>query len=222
MECSFESCLGENLFQKSGLLKDNVYLKICFDVFGDVSSRTSLAEQPYLCHVFWNLPLTLIVVKSKLATANLCALLKLAFCMWTTPCGAIPKRNQITLTDLFLDCAQLVEGPPDLNSNIFKKQLKTKTFSPAPDQLLTLTYYILFCSILFYFILFKKTNYVYCARLTETCSFDGLIASIILLICKSLWIKASAKWLNVNVRFDLGKSNRQSMVSLIYYLFKSK
>ncbi len=48
MECSFESCLGENLLQKSGLLKDNVYLKICFDVFGDVSSRTSLAEQPYL------------------------------------------------------------------------------------------------------------------------------------------------------------------------------
>ncbi len=35
----------------------------------------------------------------------------------TTPCGAIPKRYQITLTDLFLDCAQLVEWPPDLNSN---------------------------------------------------------------------------------------------------------
>ncbi len=33
---------------------------------------------------------------------------------------------------------------------------------------------------------------VYC------CSFDGLIASIILLICMSLWIKVSAKWLNVN------------------------
>ncbi len=34
---------------------------------------------------------------------------------------------------------------------------------------------------------------VYC------CSLDGLIASIVLLICTSLWIKASAKWLNVNV-----------------------
>ncbi len=74
MESSLESCLGENLLQKSGLLKDNVYLKICFDVFGDVSSRTSLAEQPYPGQVFWNLPLTLIVVKPKLASANFCAL----------------------------------------------------------------------------------------------------------------------------------------------------
>ncbi len=32
---------------------------------------------------------------------------------------------------------------------------------------------------------------VYC------CSLDGLIASIVLLICTSLWIKASAKCLNV-------------------------
>ncbi len=31
------------------------------------------------------------------------------------------------------------------------------------------------------------------------CSLDGLIASIVLLICTSLWIKASAKLLNVNV-----------------------
>ncbi len=53
----------------------------------------------------------------KLASSNLCALQKLAFCKWMTPCGAIPKRYQITLTDLFLDCAQLVEWPPDLNSN---------------------------------------------------------------------------------------------------------
>ncbi len=51
----------------------------------------------------------------KLASSNLCALQKLAFCKWTTPCGAIPKRYQITLTDLFLDCAQLVEWPPDLS-----------------------------------------------------------------------------------------------------------
>ncbi len=36
---------------------------------------------------------------------------------------------------------------------------------------------------------------VYC------CSLDGLIASIVLLICTSLWIKASAKWLNVNVNW---------------------
>ncbi len=34
---------------------------------------------------------------------------------------------------------------------------------------------------------------VYC------CSLDGLIASIVLLICTSLWIKASTKWLNVNL-----------------------
>ncbi len=34
---------------------------------------------------------------------------------------------------------------------------------------------------------------VYC------CSLDGLIASIILLLCMSLWRKASAKLLNVNV-----------------------
>ncbi len=38
---------------------------------------------------------------------------------------------------------------------------------------------------------------VYC------CSLDGLIASIVLLICTSLWIKASAKWLNVNVAESL-------------------
>ncbi len=47
----------------------------------------------------------------KLANTNLYALQKLAFCKWTTPCGAIPNRYQITLT------AQLVEWPPDLNLN---------------------------------------------------------------------------------------------------------
>ncbi len=52
----------------------------------------------------------------KLASANVGALQKLAFCKWMTPCGAIPKRYKITLTDLFLDCAQLVEWPLDLNS----------------------------------------------------------------------------------------------------------
>ncbi len=73
---------------------------------------------------------------------------KLAFCKWTTSCGAIPKRYQITLTDLYLDCAQLVEWPPDLNSNSwvfshFQKTSKDTSFSPAPDQLiLTLTYSI--------------------------------------------------------------------------------
>ncbi len=67
---------------------------------------------------------------------------------WTTPCVAIPKRYQITLTDLFLDCAQLVEWPSDLNSNSwvfshFQKTSKKTSFSPAPDQLiLTLTYSI--------------------------------------------------------------------------------
>ncbi len=74
----------------------------------------------------------------KLASSNLCALQKLAFCKWTTSCGAIPKRYQITLTDLYLDCAQLVEWPPNLNSNSwvfshFKKTSKDTSFSPAPD-----------------------------------------------------------------------------------------
>ncbi len=76
----------------------------------------------------------------KLASANLCALQKLALCKWTMPCGAVPKRYQITLNELFLDCAQLVEWPPDINSNSgvfshFQKPLKT-SFSPAPDQLI--------------------------------------------------------------------------------------
>ncbi len=52
----------------------------------------------------------------KLASANVGALQKLASCKWMTPCGAIPKRYKITLTDLFLDCAQLLEWPLDLNS----------------------------------------------------------------------------------------------------------
>ncbi len=52
----------------------------------------------------------------KLASANVGALQKLAFCKWMTPCGAIPKRYKITLMDLFLDCAQLVEWPLDLSS----------------------------------------------------------------------------------------------------------
>ncbi len=74
----------------------------------------------------------------KLASSNLCALQKLAFCKWTTSCGAIPKRYQITLTDLYLDCAQLVEWPPNLNSNSwvfshFQKTSKDTSFSPAPD-----------------------------------------------------------------------------------------
>ncbi len=74
----------------------------------------------------------------KLASSNLCALQKLAFCKWTTSCGAIPKRYQITLTDLYLDCAQLVERPPNLNSNSwvfshFQKTSKDTSFSPAPD-----------------------------------------------------------------------------------------
>ncbi len=44
----------------------------------------------------------------------------------------------------------------------------------------------------------KKQPNVYCVRLTETIIVVllVLIASIVI-ICKSLWIKASAKWLNV-------------------------
>ncbi len=70
----------------------------------------------------------------KLASSNLCALQKLAFCKWTTPCGAIPKRHQITLTDLFLDCAQLVEWPPDLNSNSWVFSYFQKTSKNTPDE----------------------------------------------------------------------------------------
>ncbi len=67
-------------------------------------------------------------------------------------CLVVPSQRgyQITLTDLFLDCA------------IFKKTSKDTSFSPAPDQLiLTLTYSI--------YIKKKNPSYVYCARLTETC-----------------------------------------------------
>ncbi len=42
---------------------------------------------------------------------------------------------------------------------------------------------------------------VYC------CSLDGLIASIVLLICTSLWIKVSAKRLNVNVNNEQGPAS---------------
>ncbi len=95
--------------------------------------------------------------------SNLCALQKLAFCKWTTSCGAIPKRYQITLTDLFLDCAQLVEWPPDLNSNShFQKTSKDTSFSPAPDQLILTNTYL-------FYLIKKIPSYVYCARLTETC-----------------------------------------------------
>ncbi len=52
----------------------------------------------------------------------------------------VPSQRgyQITLTDLFLDCAQLVEWPPYLNSNSwvfshFQKTSKDTSFSPAPD-----------------------------------------------------------------------------------------
>ncbi len=52
----------------------------------------------------------------------------------------VPSQRgyQITLTDLFLDCAQLVEWPPDLNSNSwvfshFQKTSKDTSFSPALD-----------------------------------------------------------------------------------------
>ncbi len=64
------------------------------------------------------------------------------------------------------------------------------------------------CFLFIYYIIKKTTCYcyMYCVRLTETCYSPCisllflliLIASIVL-ICKSLWIKASAKWLNVIV-----------------------
>ncbi len=69
----------------------------------------------------------------KLASSNLCALQKLAFCKWTTSCGAIPKRYQITLTDLFLDCASWwndlpISIPTAESLAIFKKHLKIHLF----------------------------------------------------------------------------------------------
>ncbi len=70
----------------------------------------------------------------------------------------------------------------------FSKTSKDTSFSPAPDQLiLALTYSILFylyikalatCTVLYYLRLVMAL--VYC------CSLVGLIASIVLLICKSL------------------------------------
>ncbi len=92
---------------------------------------------------------------------------------------------------------------------IFKKQLKTERRSlPYTLDPLTLAFSILFLFylflILFIYIFIKKTYVcVYWVRLfvtivTYCCSFIGLIDSIVL-ICKSLWIKASANQLNVNV-----------------------
>ncbi len=81
---------------------------------------------------------------------------------------------------------------------------KDTSFSPEPDQLiLTLTYSILsyiknlaMCTVL------DKLRLV--MALVYGCSLNGLIASIILLICTSLWIKASAKLLNVKVNVHGG------------------
>lgn len=73
------------------------------------------------------------------ASSDLCSLQKLAFCKWPTPRGAIPKRHEITLTDLFLDWSQLVESPAYLNSSSWdfshcQKISKDTFFSSAPDQ----------------------------------------------------------------------------------------
>ncbi len=76
------------------------------------------------------------------------------------------------------------------------------------------------CSIVFLFCLFfffspfllynKKTCYICCVKLFETCystcislHFCWFFIASIVLICKSLWIKASAKWHNVNVNVIL-------------------
>ncbi len=94
---------------------------------------------------------------------GICALQKLAFCKWTTHCGAIPKRYQITLTDLFLDCAQLVEWPPNLNSNSwvfshFQITSKRHIFFASTWLTNTNTY-------LFYLIKKKKTILATCTVL---------------------------------------------------------
>ncbi len=47
----------------------------------------------------------------------------------------------------------------------------------------------------------------------------GLIASIALLICKLLWLKAFAKWLNVNVIFAFIGFSR-SEVNYIFCCFQ--
>ncbi len=118
---------------------------------------------------------------------------------WTTPCGAIPKRVPNHSHGPFPGLCPAGGWPSDLNSNSwvfshFQKTSKRHIFFSSTWPTNTNTY-------LFYL---KKKNpsYMYCARLTETvmalvycCSLNGLIASIVLLICTSLWIKASAKWL---------------------------
>ncbi len=57
---------------------------------------------------------------------------------------------------------------------------------------------------------------VYC------CSLDGLIASVILLICTSLWIKVSAIWLNVNlvifILFTPPPPHTHTLICKIYLL----
>ncbi len=67
-EYSFKSILGENVLVWTSNMrfvnKDNVYLKICFDVLVDVSSRASaiinLQREPIILNqIFWNLQLAL-------------------------------------------------------------------------------------------------------------------------------------------------------------------
>ncbi len=70
----------------------------------------------------------------KLPSSDLCALQKLAFCKWTTPCGAFPKKHK----SLLRTCSCWWN---DLNPS---SSVWRHIFSPSPDQLiLALTYSIL-------------------------------------------------------------------------------
>ncbi len=51
-------------------------------------------------------------------------------------------------------------------------------------------------------------------------SFNAYISSIVI-ICKSLWIKASAKWLNVNVSVNMNMNNmKQEFWGRLYQMFR--
>ncbi len=72
---------------------------------------------------------------------------------------------------------------------------------------------------------------MYCVGLSRTCtvtalkyccSFVGLIVFIVI-ICKSLWIKASAQWLNVNEMFwKICSPIRNSICTLSCWLLKGR
>uniref|UniRef100_A0A8C2E7L7 B30.2/SPRY domain-containing protein n=1 Tax=Cyprinus carpio TaxID=7962 RepID=A0A8C2E7L7_CYPCA len=116
------------------------------------------------------------------------------------PCTNIPKLTSSNLSDLWCHPKKAqnhyhrhfsglysAAGITSLSqSEQWSLAISSTSFSPSPDQLIQ----ALTISILLY-------SYIY------ICSFIGLIISIVLLICKLLWINVSAKLLHVNVNLGL-------------------